>query len=349
MAYLSADELVQAYTEQVFQIRHQRQPRLDTSLTCRLGAEVPSSAQTDLLVPAFNRVAVPIAWNTVEVEEMVYRWDHVDAQIKWAGEQSFQMTAGPLIDFSVSQMPSWCRTIGRNVTTLASFMCRYVESAIRHYGNRIRRWQLTAASNWALGLGLGEDELLGLTYRLAETARQVDPTLELVIGITQPWGEYLSAAEHEYSPFLFADHLIRSGLMISALNLTVVMGVWPRGSYCRDRLELSRLLDLYAMLGVPLQVNLGYPSARQPDPNADPSQSITAGSWTGGYTPESQAAWGSAFAALALCKPYVSGVSWAQISDQPPHIWPNVGLFDEENRPKPVLAALRELREVHLR
>ena len=54
---------------------------------------------------------------------------------------------------------------------------------------------MTAASNWANILALGEDELLGLTYRLTETARQVDPGLELVVGVSQPWGEYLAASE----------------------------------------------------------------------------------------------------------------------------------------------------------
>ena len=39
------------------------------------------------------------------------------------------------------------------------------------------------------------------------------------------------------------------------------MGVTPRGSYCRDLLETSRILDLYALLGLPLRVTLGYPSS----------------------------------------------------------------------------------------
>src|SRR5438477_145967 len=34
--YAAAGQLVQAYVGQVFQVRHQRQPRLDTALGCRL-------------------------------------------------------------------------------------------------------------------------------------------------------------------------------------------------------------------------------------------------------------------------------------------------------------------------
>ena len=77
--------------------------------------------------------------------------------------------------------------------------------------------------------------------------------------MSQPWGEYMARAEHTYSPFVFADTLIRAGLKLAALDVEWVMGVTPRGSYCRDLLDASRVLDLYAMLGTPLQVSLAYP------------------------------------------------------------------------------------------
>ena len=120
-------------------------------------------------------------------------------------------------------------------------MCRYVEAAVRRYRGRIRRWQLTAASNSATLLSLGEDELLLLTVRMAEAARQVDPALEVIVGLAQPWGEYMAVEERNHSPFIFADTLIRSGLTLAALDVELVMGVTPRGSYCRDLLDTSRL------------------------------------------------------------------------------------------------------------
>src|SRR5262249_22561867 len=148
---------------------------------------------------------------------------------------------------------------------LASFMCSYVETVIRRYRHRVRRWQITAASNCARVLALGEEELLWLTVRLAEVARQIDPTLEIVVGIAQPWGDYMAAEDCMHSPFIFADTLIRTGLNLAALDVEVIAGVTPRGSYCRDLLDTSRLLDLYSLLGVPLRVTLGYPAAQTAD------------------------------------------------------------------------------------
>src|SRR5207247_3453517 len=137
---------------------------------------------------------------------------------------------------------------------------------------------------------------------------------EVVIGVSQPWGEYMAVADRTYSPFIFADNLIRTGLNLSGLNLEMVMGVKGRGSYCRDLLEASRLLDLYALLGVPLQVTLGYPSSAEADPKADPEADVGAGHWQNGCSAAVQAAWAASFGALSLCKPYVRGVTWCHLA-----------------------------------
>src|SRR5262249_43386741 len=139
-----------------------------------------------------------------------------------------------------------------------------------------------------------------------------------------------------------------AGLNLAAVDLEWAMGVTPHGSYCRDMLEASRLLDLYALLGVPLQVTLGYPSASGPDAKVDTELRVGAGHWHTGFPPEVQAEWATSFGALALCKPYVRGVSWTHLSDADPHQYPHCGLVDAAGKIKPSLDRLRELREKHL-
>jgi Glycosyl hydrolase family 10 len=349
VAYQVADRLVHTYIDQVFQIRRQRQPRLESTLGCRLGVVAPSPETTALVKETFNTVHLPLAWHLVEAEEATYNWQPHDALLAWAEANSLPVVAGPLIDFSSLQLPPWLWLWERDLPNMAGFMCKFVEAAVRRYRHRIRRWQLTSASNSASLLSLTEDELLGLTYRLAEAARQIDPTLEIVVGVAQPWGEYMATVERTHSPFVFADTLIRSGMNLAALDVELVMGSGPRGSYCRDLLEASRLLDLYALLGVPLRVTLGYPSASTADLDADPDMRVGAGRWRGGYTPEVQAEWAAAFTPLALCKPYVQGVQWAHLSDGEPHQFPNCGLIDEAGQVKPAAAKLREVREAYLK
>jgi hypothetical protein len=348
LGYQSAADLVRTYVDQIYRARHQRQPRLETALGVRLTGSVPP-ADADDLTAAVNSAVLPLSWKAVEPSESQYRWDTSDAALAWAEQCNLRVTGGPLIDFSAHGLPDWLWLWQGDLPSLSSFMCDYVETAVGRYHRRVRRWQLTAASNIASVLKLGEDDLLWLTARLAEAAWQVDPELELVIGIAQPWGEYMAREEHTYSPFIFADTLIRAGLKLAALDIEWVMGVSPRGSYCRDLLDASRVLDLYALLGTPLQVSLAYPSADGRDPLADPALAVAAGRWQGGFTPDIQADWAADYTALAACKPFVRSVCWAQLTDAEPHQFPHAGLIDQAGRPKSVLGQLRLLREQHFR
>lgn len=353
LGYRAADILVHAYVEQVFQIRHQRSAKLDTTLGCRLSPGVdgqpPTGPMASALTLACNAISIPFSWHLIEAQEGHYTWEPHDRLVKWALDQKLSLVGGPLVDFSAAQLPSWLWMWEKDVTALNSFLCKYVEAVIRRYRQHMRRWQLNIASNSAKLLGLSEEEFLGLTYRMADAARQVDPTLELVLGVAQPWGEYLATEDRVHSPFIFTDTLIRSGLTnLSALDVELVMGVRPRGSNCRDLLDTSRILDLYALLGLPIRVTLGYPAAEGTDPEADPDLLVGAGRWQGGGTPEVQADWAADFAALTLCKPYVQAVQWVQHSDTQPHQFPHMGLFDAEGKPRPVLERLRKLREAHL-
>ena len=131
---------------------------------------------------------------------------------------------------------------------------------------------------------------------------QIAPDIELVVGVSQPWGEYLAREEHTYLPLVFLDTLLRAGLRLSALDLEIAMGIDPRGSYCRDLLEISRLMDSFAVLGTPLHVSLCFPSSSEMDSNAESEQELTAGYWHGGFTPEAQRDWAVAVAALAAVK-----------------------------------------------
>jgi Glycosyl hydrolase family 10 len=348
LAYKSGNDLVRAYVGQMLHARHQRQPRLDTLLGARMSGPVPPAA-ADAFSAAVNCVSLPLTWKQVEPIESQYKWETVDSLLAWAGGKNLRLAAGPLIDFSHAGLPDWLWLWEGDLPSLSSFMCDYVETVVGRYHKAIRRWHLTAAGNIADILKLSEDDLLWLTARLAEAAWQIDTELELVIGVSQPWGEYMARAEHTYSPFVFADTLIRAGLKLAALDVEWVMGVTPRGSYVRDLMDASRLLDLYAMLGTPLQVSLAYPSASGADPLADPKLSTGAGHWRTGFTPDVQADWAADFAGLAICKPFVKSAYWCQLTDAEGHQFPWCGLLDSAGKPKPVLDRLRQIREAHLR
>jgi hypothetical protein len=339
--------LAQAYTDQVLRVRHQKQPKLETHLGCRVYGPVPDH-HAGAVAATFNEVTVPLSWRLVEPVSNQYAWQSVDPVVDWAVSRGLAVAGGPLIDFSDAGLPDWLQLWEGDLTNLASVMCDYVGTVVTRFKGRVSRWQLTAGSNKGRQLGLGEDEQLWLVSRLAEAALQVDPDAELSIGLAQPWAEYMTRDDATYSPLVFADTLLRAGVRLSAFDLEVVMGISPRGSYCRDALQTSQILDLYyTNLGVPLYVTFGYPAASGPDALADRRLRTEAGHWQGGLSPAAQTDVAS-LAALAVSKPYVKSVTWCQLSDAQPHLFPHCGLIDSADKPRPALARLRALREQHL-
>ena len=110
LAYRTGELLAHTYIAQLFQLRHQRQPRLDTALACPLSRALLTDSSANLgsaLVRACNQVVLPVSWHVVEAKETIYNWDEADALLNWALEQGLEVTAGPLVDFSSSQLPGW--------------------------------------------------------------------------------------------------------------------------------------------------------------------------------------------------------------------------------------------------
>lgn len=344
----AADELVHVYMQQVFQVRQQRQPQLDTILGCRLEPPVPEGETAAALLRACNGINIPFSLAEIAPTEDAYHWDAYDALVQWARQQNVALWAGPLLDCAPARIPDWLWNWAGDRQRLSRVLREYTTEVVDHYRHDITTWELTAAANIPGVLSLQEDELLWITLQMAEAARRTLPDIDLVVRVAQPWGDYLTNLDRTLSPFVFVDTLLRSGLSLGAINLEILMGVEPRGSYCRDLLELSRLLDLYALLGVPLQVTLGYPADSSEDMQADSEYSVQAGYWRDGIQPQTQADWAVEFASLALCKPYVRAVQWIQFSDARPHAFPNCGLFDGSGKPRPVLERLRKLREKYL-
>ena len=130
LAYEVADRLVRTYVDQVFHIRRQRQPRLESTLGCRLGVTPPTPETTALVKETFNTVHLPLAWHLVEAEEATYNWQPHDAALTWAEANGLPVVAGPLIDFSSLQLPPWLWLWERDLPNMAGFMCKFVEAAV---------------------------------------------------------------------------------------------------------------------------------------------------------------------------------------------------------------------------
>ena len=343
-----ADRLTRDYVDQVFATRRDAEGRLDTRLSAR-HCRAPRGAAADEYASAFNAANVAFRWRDVEPNEAHYDWDEADAAVAAAQRAGLPVTIGPVIDLAPGTLPPWAAAWQSDLPALAAFMCDYLETAVSRYKGDVRRWVVCAGFNHADALGLGDDDRLRLAFRLFEAAAQVDPNLELVLSVAQPWGDYLVSEDQTISPLTFPDDLVRAGVRLSAVELELRAGTRPRGSLPRDLLDTARTLDVFGMLGLPLEIVLSLPSADGPDPQAaDHGEAVWRPGWRTGPTPEGQAEWGASFASLALCWPQVRGVTWDHWSDAEPHLVPFGGLLDAAGRPKPLLARLRAMCAEHL-
>jgi len=347
LTHQAAHDLVQSYVQRVLELRHERQPKFDTLQSCRLEGGEPDAATGKAVAQAFNSVSLPFSWQQIEPTPGQYNFEAQDRLVNWALTNNLRIIGGPLIDFGGRNLPDWLWADGCDLHKLNQQLSNFVEAMVRRYHSRVRTWQITAGSNCAGILAQRDEELIWLTLRLVEAVRRVHPQLEVIVGLAQPWGDYLAEQERSKTPFIFVDDLLRTGVKLTALDIEIAMGISPRGSYCRDLLDTSRMLDLYALLGLPIQTTLAYPSSGTTDEEAE--QRINLGYWRGAPSPTTQADWAAAFASLAICKPYVRGVQWAHWSDAQEHAFPHCGLIDANGKEKPALKVLRDLRSAHLK
>ena len=49
--------------------------------------------------------------------------------------------------------------------------------------------------------------------------------------------------------------------------------------------------------------------------------------------------------ALAVAKPFVRSMTWLELGDSLPHVYPHAGLFGPNQEPKPVFSWLQSLRQ----
>lgn len=255
-AYRLADRLARTFADQLLHTRLGESGRLPTRLATRLTG-LPPNPERDRLPGVVSAVRITPDWAAIEPTESQYHWGPLDGLVDWAVDAGLAVSVGPVIDLAGGRFPDWLKAWAGDLPSLAAFTCDFVETVVRRYQSRVRRWVPLGGFNQHDALGLAEDDRLRLASRLLEAAAHTHPDGELVLSVAQPWGDYLTEETHTYTPLVFVDTLIRAGFGFAAVDLELVGGPPTAGSKPRDALEVYRLLELFAVLGVPLELTTG--------------------------------------------------------------------------------------------
>jgi hypothetical protein len=340
----AAQMLGRAYTQQRRLSRRQSYTHPPALLGCTLDETTCEEPLQSRFFETFTAAVVPIEWSRVEPIEGSYHWAPLDAMVECCQQRRCVIRGGPLLDLSPGGLPAWLAPWSADFLNLQSFVCDFIETAVSRYAGRIRIWEVSARGNSGGGLSLSEEQRLALTARTVEAAQRTDTEAQLFIRVDQPWGEYQAAGGHRLTPFQFVDALLRSRIGLTGVNLEIAVGYEPVGDQSRDLLAVSRLIDLWSLLGIPLHVTLALPSCSKPDPNVGghlvPGRSPLAVDWSEAV----QAEWARDYVGMLMAKPQVTGVFWAHFHERAPHRFPHAGVIAAEGREKPILGVLREMQ-----
>lgn len=327
------------FSEQLMRSRLAEEGKPDTRYGTRLGRMLPED-QASAFLDAFNSVRLVPNWREIEPTEAKCQWDEFDALVEWAVDAGLAVSIGPLIDLTHGPFPEWLSQWEGDLPSLAAFMCDFVETIITRYRDRVQTWEIFSGFNHADVFGLYEDDRLRLGARLLEAARLAAPDATLVMGLSLPWGDYLTSEDMTYSPLVFADTLLRGGFSVGGLNLELLCGDGPRTSHPRTLLDTYRLLDLFALLGIPLELTLGCvvpPEGALEGGGEEPAIGTCPPGWVTG----------TSFLALSVSQ--VSAVYWDCWAENQPIRLPGSALWVDGKPVGGLFQDLRELGKAHLR
>jgi hypothetical protein len=331
--------LSRAYGEQAIAARRQVDARPPILVGARLDDRAPTWPFAEFLVHACNTVQAPLAWRTLAIEAGEYAWEASDAQVAWAAAHGLRICAGPLVCFDKGSVPE---TLAgeREFDTLHHRVADHVRRVVERYRGRVQLWHALAAPNASGGLAINEEQRVRLAVHVIETVRNTDPRTPVVVSFKQPWGEYLRHETCELSPLHFADVLCRADLGLSGLGLEIDIGMRRGMTIPREPLDLSRQIDRWTQLNLPLMLIV----SRATDCVTGDSAQIAA------ETPAAQRCdierWFAEFGPVMLGKPAVQAIIWPWLRDDQNHLVAGSGLYDSEGQPKSVLRSLAGLQRL---
>lgn len=339
--------LADEYARQVLALRRKQPRPVNSWFGVHLGHRLPQSSVARQLVNTFNMVSVPLTWRAIEAVEGRRIWKDADAQAEWARSAGLRICAGPILELDDRGVPDWTYLWEGDVDSLMKFMLDHVRAVVERFRGKVHLWQVAARMTHGHVLGLSEEARLQVAAKAITTVRQLDPTTPIVVTFDQPWAEYLASEHLDLAPLHFADALVRADLGLSGVGLEINFGYHPGGSLPRGPIAISRLIDNWSLLELPLLVALTLPSSADSDPQAGGKARVLS-SRDDEVSPQSQREWIERHVPLILAKNSVQVVLWNQLSDAEPHHYPHGGLFDDAGKPKPALEALRKIRQKHL-
>lgn len=337
----SAELLAAAYSRQALDSRKNNEGRLSTLLGAKLTSRVSLTEQSGILDEAFNLASVSPELGQVEQASGKLDYSAFDQQVEWATARDKKICIGPLVNFRRSALPQWMILLQEGFDSVLETACMHAKRTVERYRGKAHLWNCAAGLNAVNDMRWSDEEILRMAVSVIETVRRGDDRTPVLLTIDQPWSEYLRDDSEGISPLHFADALIRADLGLSGLTLELDFDRWPNGTLPRDPIELSRLIDRWAMLGLPLMVIISSPTQNDTAASADQVSTWDSRHKSGNcVNPQT-------LVGLLLSKPSVHAVIWNNLQGGN-DVASNSGLLNNNGTPTQFLKQLTAIRKNYL-
>jgi hypothetical protein len=312
---------------------------------CRVEPSVQNEKYKEALASdKFDYCVLPMSWKQLQPQENVFSTTALDEWVEALARKRMPTIAGPLIRLDEESVPDWMVIWEHDFDMLREMAYEFVQKVVGRYRRQVAAWNVVGGLETNSAFSLTFEQIIELTRLLISQVKTLLPSARTMITITHPFGEYHARSKASVPPMLYAEMVAQAGISFEAFALEIEMGVPDPGHFTRDLFQLSSMLDKFSTLGRPVFLTaVGASGRATPDPGGkvDPA---AAGRWRRPWDPQLQADWLEAIYHMALSKPFIESIAWANLADLSPSL-PGGGLFDDMLRAKPSFQRLQLLRE----
>lgn len=346
-AVLMGEDLALEHARRGLIYRRDHRELVDLDFGVRIEPDCRQKAYQDRIFESFNYATLPLGWRCVEPREQEFAWEPLDYWVNWLGEKGLAIKAGQMLRFDKDSIPDWLYIWEGDFESIRDYAFEHVLRCVKRYAGRIEHWDIATGLHVDNSLSFSLDQIMEMTMMSARVIKKNTPQATAVLDLVLPWGDYFARNPRSIWPLKYAEMCINSGIEFDAVGLQIFLGA--DDVYCRDVMAVSSLLDVFGSLGKPVHITAaGVPSAHKKDP-ADASRGkcdvASGGQWHKPWDETVQSEWVDWFYHIAVGKPFVTAVSWTELSDRPGHQFPHAGLVGADLQPKQSYAMMLGMKK----
>jgi len=289
------------------------------------------STYADILKNSFHAVLPMPTWRELESQPGKFDWERLERQLVIPCRFGFQIVLGPLISFCADALPEWILPSLSDEDYVGTRATRFVSMLAERYGHLAHGWIL---ANRFMDQSLPVIQpswTLTLIRNLAQQLRNHGIRTPIIVGISQPWGEYALQRNPDWEQVQIAEALM-GYKEIDTFLLEMDIGSGSHTTLPRDPMSIGNMIDQWSFLGKKVCVSFSVPSAG--NPLATASALAPEIQWS----EEKQKIWTETLLLTLLGKRSVQGIFWSCLQDTPPPagVMPfHYGLLNDQQTLKP--------------